>query len=70
MGSGFHAADQNQIHPLRFCPRRGDMHRTVRTNLKCFKELTRVGALPRIGVTGVVVFSDYHSMADNQILSK
>jgi hypothetical protein len=32
------------------------MHRTVRTNLKCFKDRTRVGALPRIGVTGVVVF--------------
>jgi hypothetical protein len=46
------------------------MHRTVRTNLKCFKELTRVGALPRIGVTGVVVFLDYHSMADNQIVLK
>lgn len=43
-----------KIHPLRFCPCRGDMHRTVRINLNSLKELTRVGALPRIGVTGVV----------------
>lgn len=37
---------------------------------KMFQRSTRVGALLKIGVTGVVVFLDYHSMADNQIVSK